>query len=106
MRNIQSAFLFLSLIGIVSCEEVKEDEVQDVDKNAAIETVLTVEHIDSADVLITKHKIWKNNKLVREIIKNDTIPALGDTVDVVEDNSGNEKTVKLKKDYEFYITVQ
>ncbi|KQR95338.1 hypothetical protein ASG01_05690 [Chryseobacterium sp. Leaf180] len=106
MRKIQTAFIFLSLVSIISCEEAKEDEVKDVDKNAAIETVLAVQHIDSADVLITKHKIWKDNKLVREIIKRDTIPTLGDTINVVEDKDGNEKTVKMKKDYEFYITVQ
>jgi len=108
MRKIKIGLLFLGFISMASCNdgEYKEDEVQNVDKKSAIETQLSVKHIDTADVLVTKYKIWKNNKLFREIIKRDTIPSLGDTVQVVEDESGNEHNTKVKKDYEFYITVQ
>lgn len=93
---------------VTACDETeeKEDEVQNVDKKSSVETELSVQHIDTADVLITKHKIWKDNKLFREIIKRDTIPALGDSLQVVEDENGNEHSTKVKKDYEFYITVQ
>lgn len=107
MKKIQIFFLLLGVLGLHSCnEDYKEDEVSNIDKHAAIETELSVKHIDSADVLITKHKIWKNNKLFREIIKTDTIPSLGDTLVTGEDNSGYDQTAKTKKDYEFYITVQ
>jgi len=107
---VKKNLFFLSLLGalsLYSCnEENKEDEVNSIDKNASIETELSVHHIDTADVLITKHKIWKNHKLFKEIIKTDTIPALGDTLISGEDNDGYEQTAKTKKDYEFYITVQ
>lgn len=108
VRKIQITFLFLGLMGVTACndKESKEDEVNSVDKKSAIETELSVQHIDTADVLITKHKIWKNNKLFKEIVKRDTIPSLGDTLQIVEDENGNENDVKVKKDYEFYITVQ
>ncbi len=107
MKKIQIFFLLLGVLSLDSCnEEYKEDQVSDIDKNASIETELSVKHIDTADVLITKHKIWKNNKLFREIIKTDTIPSLGDTLVSGEDNDGYEQTSKTKKDYEFYITVQ
>ncbi|MBD3905014.1 hypothetical protein NAL32_09500 [Chryseobacterium sp. Ch-15] len=108
MRKIQIALLFFSLMNIAACNdsESKEDEVKDIDKRSAIETELSVQHIDTADVLITKHKIWKNNKLFKEIIKRDTIPSLGDTLQTVEDEAENERIAKVKKDYEFYITVQ
>jgi len=108
VRKIKFALLFLSFLSIISCKdgEYKEDEVQNVDKKSAIETQLSVKHIDTADVLVTKYKIWKNNKLFKEIVKRDTIPSLGDTMQVVEDESGNEHNAKVKKDYEFYITVQ
>ncbi|WP_230634015.1 hypothetical protein [Chryseobacterium sp. LC2016-29] len=108
VRKIQIALLFFSLMGIAACNdsEPKEDEVKDIDKTSAIETELSVQHIDTADVLVTKHKIWKNNKLFKEIIKRDTIPSLGDTLQTVEDEAGNEHNAKVKKDYEFYITVQ
>ena len=108
VRKIKIALLFLGFISIESCNdaESKEDEVQSVDKKSAIETQLSVKHIDTADVLVTKYKIWKNNKLFKEIVKRDTIPSLGDTLQIVEDESGNEHNAKVKKDYEFYITVQ
>lgn len=108
VRKIQVALLFLGLISITACtdSEDKEDEVKSVDKKSSIETELSVQHIDTADVLITKHKIWKNNQLFKEIIKRDTIPGLGDTLQVMEDESGSEHNAVVKKDYEFYITVQ
>lgn len=108
VRKIQIALLLLSLMSVTACSnsESKEDQVENVDKKSAIETELSVQHIDTADVLITKHKIWKNNKLFKEIINRDTIPSLGDTLQIVEDESGNEHDAKVKKDYEFYITVQ
>jgi hypothetical protein len=107
VRKIQIFFLLLGMLSLHSCnEEYKEDEVSNIDKNAAIETELSVKHINTADILITKHKIWKNNKLFREIIKTDTIPALGDTLISGEDKDGYDQTAKTKKDYEFYITVQ
>ena len=108
MRKIQIALLLLSLMSVTACieGESKDDEVENVDKKSAIETELSVQHIDTADVLVTKHKIWKNNKLFKQIIKRDTIPSLGDTLQIVEDESGNEHNAKMKKDYEFYITVQ
>lgn len=107
MKKIQIFLLLLGIVSLQSCnEESKEDEVSSIDKNASIETELSVKHIDTADILITKHKIWKNNKLFKEIIKTDTIPSLGDTLVSGEDNEGYEQSAKTKKDYEFYITVQ
>lgn len=108
VRKIQIALLLFGLMSITACDdsESKEDEVENVDKKSAIETELSVQHIDSADVLVTKHKIWKNNKLFKEIIKRDTIPSLGDTLQAVEDEAENEHIAKVKKEYEFYITVQ
>ncbi|WP_312076938.1 hypothetical protein [Chryseobacterium sp.] len=108
MRKIKIAILLSGLMMTAACEEkeYKEDEVNSVDKKSSIETELSVQHIDTADVLVTKHKIWKDNKLFKEIIKRDTIPALGDSLQMVEDANGNEHNTKVKKDYEFYITVQ
>jgi len=108
VRKIKIAILLSGLMMTAACEEkeYKEDEVNSVDKKSSIETELSVQHIDTADVLVTKHKIWKNNKLFKEIIKRDTIPALGDSLQTIEDESGNEHTTNVKKDYEFYITVQ
>ena len=58
VRKFKLGLLFFSLMMIMGCKESeeKEDEVQNVDKKASVETELSVQHIDSADVLITKHK--------------------------------------------------
>ncbi len=108
MRKIQIVLLSLGLLGIIACneKEYKEDEVSSIDKKASIETELSVQHIDTADVLVTTHKIWKDKKLIKEIVKRDTIPSLGDTLMESEDKDGVIHKDKTKKDYEFYITVQ
>lgn len=101
--SIVALLLLLNL----SCtqETTKEDTVTAVSKNGAVETTVSVEHADSADVLITRHKVWVKNNLVKEVTTRDTIPALGDTILPVTSN-GNEIQQKARKDYEFYITVQ
>lgn len=106
MKKIKLSLLLIGVLAFTACEKEKEDAVNGVDKTGSVETELSVEHLDTADVLITKHKIWKDKKLFKEIIKKDTIPSLGDTLVGGEDNDGNSHTVKTKKDYEFFITVQ
>jgi hypothetical protein len=82
-------------------------EVQNISRDGAVETALTTQHLnDSLDVLITAHKVWKNNAIVHEFTHYDTVPALGEAVLKAADASGNETTAKGKKDYEFYITVK
>ncbi|KMQ69871.1 hypothetical protein ACM39_02190 [Chryseobacterium sp. FH2] len=105
MKKIKFSILLLGVFGLIACDK-KEDEVHDVNKKASIETELSVQHLDSTDILITKHKIWKNNKLFKEIIKRDTIPGLGDTIRAVKDEAGHSHVANAKKDYEFFITVQ
>ena len=106
MKKFKCSLLFAGILSLTACKEIKEDEVENVNRKGSVETQLSVEHIDNADVLITKHKIWKDDKLFKEIIKKDTIPSLGDTLVGGEDNDGNNPIVKTKKDYEFFITVQ
>lgn len=106
MKKIKLCLLLVGLMALTGCEKEKEDEVNSVDKSGSIETELSVEHLDSTDILITKHKIWKDKKLFKEIVKRDTIPSLGDTLVTGEDSDGNDHTAKTKKDYQFFITVQ
>jgi hypothetical protein len=82
-------------------------EVQNINRNGAVETALTTQHLnDSLDVLITTHKVWKNNDMVNEFSHRDTVPALGEAVLKAADAGGNETRAQGKKDYEFYITVK
>lgn len=106
MKKIKLCLLSVGIMAFTACKKEKEDEVNTVNKRGSIETVLSVEHLDTADILITKHKIWKDKKLFKEIVKKDTIPSLGDTLVGGEDSDGNDHIAKTKKDYEFFITVQ
>lgn len=105
ISRLSFAVTIIVLLHSCGSEEQKEDAVQTVSKKASIETEVSVQHADSVDVLVTKHKVWINNNLTREIIKTDTIPALGDTIVTVDQNGTNVQQT-TNKDYEFYITVQ
>jgi len=108
VKKIKWSLFLISGFTLLACSnnEFKEDEVSTVNKKAAVETELSIQHLASEDVLITKHKIWKDNILLKEIVKRDTIPSLGDTIQTVEDEEGNSHVAHTKKDYEFFITVQ
>lgn len=100
--------LLLSLTACGDGDNV-DDKVQtkDISRDGAIETVVTTEHLsDSTDLLVTTHKIWKNNAVIKETRYTDTLPALGMITGEVKDEKGNTQTAQLKKDYEFYITVK
>jgi hypothetical protein len=101
------SLLGLSILFTACNNEPKEDVVNEVNKNGAIETSVGVEHIDSLqDVLITKHFIWKNGTLIKTTEYRDTIASLGYTTTTAENADGDEKTVTVKKDYEIFITVK
>jgi len=108
VKKIRTYLLLAGLAAFGGCNEneSKADEVNTVDKKAAVETELSVKHAGPVDILVSRHKIWKDHKLVKELIQRDTIPTLGDTLQTIEDDKGNSRTANIRKDYEFYITVQ
>jgi len=84
-----------------------EDETRQVNKEGAIESELTVVHLnDRQDILTTTHKIWVAGKNSQVIVHKDTIPSLGMINTEAENKDGETKTVPVKKDYEFYVTVK
>jgi hypothetical protein len=89
------AFAFIAC-GEKEAEKQPEDRVQtqDISRDGAIETVVSTENdsINNKVLLITTHKVWRNNALINEFRKVDTIPSLNTPIE--------------KKDYEFYITVK
>ena len=107
---MKKILLLPSLLFIFACgneETPKEDLTNNVNKEGAIETELSVEHLDNQyDILTTTYKIWSKNNLYKTIVKRDTLPTLGEMEADAPDNQGNENKVKVKRDYEFYITVK
>ncbi len=85
----------------------KEDVTNDVNKEGSIETAVSVEHVDSTnDVIVTKHIVWKNLANYKTIEYRDTVPALGLTNVAAENEEGDTKSVRIKKEYEIFITVK
>jgi hypothetical protein len=107
-KYITTSLLLATTIFVSSCEdEEAKDLVNEVNKNGSIETSVSVNHIDSLhDVLVTKHIVWTNGSTAKTIINNDTIPALGTTNTVAENEEGDTKNINVKKAYEIFITIK
>ena len=102
-------FFYFVVVGILAflsaCDN--EDKVQEISKDGAIETTMSVEYLgDKQDVIKTTHKIWVKNMLVKTSVHSDTIPALGVLKTETEITDGVTREINVKKDYEFYITVK
>lgn len=89
--------IFLTWLSFTACGDGEEAndkvETKDISRDGAIETIVSTENLgDTAVLLITSHKIWRQNVVIKEVRKVDTLPSLN--------------TPTEKKDYEFYITVK
>jgi hypothetical protein len=97
----------LALIMFLSACNNNEDQVKAVNKDGGIEVSLNTMHLDSLkDLLTTHYTVWLKGAKVREFDKRDTIPALGSFNTDGENDNGDTQIVKVKKDYEFYVTVK
>ena len=105
-------FLKLSFLLVLalfsSCDNsVAEDDVSTVDKSGSVEVEFSSKHIDEkTDVLITKRTIWKGGGIVKSLTTLDTVPSLGGTKEVGENENGDEKEITVIRDYEFFVTIK
>jgi hypothetical protein len=108
MKKIIPISLFAVSIFAASCgDDTNEDVTQSVNKNGSVETVVTVEHLDSThDVLLTKHIVWNKGASEKTIVYRDTVPALGYENVEAENADGDTKKLDKQKDYEIFITVK
>ncbi|WP_428330672.1 hypothetical protein [Mucilaginibacter sp.] len=91
---------------LAACDD-NEDQAKEVNKNGSIEVSLSTAHIDSLQEQVTTHyTVWRKGVKVREFNKKDTVPALGSLYTEGENDNGDTKDVKVKKEYEFYVTVK
>ncbi|MGY0039675.1 hypothetical protein [Pedobacter sp. NJ-S-72] len=103
MKKLVLSILILSLM---ACKEENDDKVKAVDKNGSVETKVHIAHLtDSLDVMKTENIFWVKNKDVKRVIRLDTIPALGISDEQGENSSGQDSTIKVKKNYQIFITV-
>ena len=98
-------FLFFATFLISACS-TNEPPVATLKKDKTIEVTFETQKLgDSAVLLLTHQNVYVKGNLIKTQIKRDTLPALGDSLQTVEENDV-EKTVKLPKEYEFFVTVK
>lgn len=103
MKKVVIALMFLSLF--TACEE-EPSEVDSVDKSGSIEIVLSTKHVGNKDIATTNRTFWVNGQKVKEDFIIDTLQALPISKEVGEDENGEEKEVKVQKEYQFFITIK
>jgi hypothetical protein len=95
------------LLAVTINSSPKEDQGIAVDHDGSVETALSVQHADSAhDVVLTTHKVWVRSRLYATLVHRDTIPALDSLSTTAENSAGVTQQVRLKKDYQLFITVK
>jgi hypothetical protein len=101
-------FCLLATLTFASCDEKEpsEDVVQEPNKDGSIETILSVTHADSFDILTTTHKVWVKGQLDKTLVKTDTLNSLGMTTEEAEDKDGHKENKAVRKGYEIFITVK
>ena len=100
-------FGFILVLLLSACDNNNEDQAKQVDKNGSIEVSLSSRHIDSLkDQLTTHYIVWRKGIKVREFDKKDTVPSLETFTTEGENDNGDTTAVKVKKDYEFFVTVK
>ena len=106
MKPLPLAML-AGVVLLLSCNSDNEDITASVNKNGAVETSVTVSHLDSThDVLVTTHKIWVHYNAYKTVLYRDTIPTLGAEQTMAENDNGDSRNIQVRKDYEIYITVK
>jgi uncharacterized lipoprotein YehR (DUF1307 family) len=106
-KRTTTLFLVAATLLLSACQDKNEDVTQSVNKNGAIESSVTVEHLDSTkDILVTKHIVWSKGQENKTIAYRDTVPALGYENVEAENQDGDTKKLTKQKDYEIFITVK
>ncbi len=97
----------IALVVNMSSRGPSEDQTQSVDRNGSVETSVSVEHADSThDVILTTHKVWLHGGEQGTLVHRDTIPTLDSLTTDAENGEGDTKSVRVKKDYQIFITVK
>jgi hypothetical protein len=112
-RNIVILIFLSALLIIVylanrpNTPAADEDQGTAVDHDGSVETAISVQHADSThDIVLTSHKVWIKNSEYATIVHRDTIPSLDSLTTTVENDRGDSKVLRLKKDYQIFITVK
>ncbi len=90
-----------------ACNETPEDKTQTINKDGAIESEISVTHLDSThDILTTKHLVWVGGNNIKSILHSDTVASLGLKTEEAVNDQDETMNVTIPKEYEIYITVK
>lgn len=99
--------IIASLIPILwSCNEQNEDVVSKPSRDGAIEVKIEATRTENFTIYKTRSDVFIKNKLVKTIIKSDTLPLLGFTKEEGENSEGEVKELLVPKEFEIYLTVK
>jgi len=112
-RNIIVVLILAALLFVVytanwhESSNADEDQGKTLEKDGSVETAISVQHADSThDIILTSHRVWIKNNEYTTIVHRDTIPSLDSLNTTAENENGNTTQVRLKKDYQLFITVK
>jgi hypothetical protein len=103
MKTKMSLITFALLCG---CTPVKQSVTRQPDHNGSIETVISVKHFPTYDLLVTTHTVWVNQAAVKRFATTDTVPSLGNTTRTIESEFDAPETKIVPRNYQLFITVK
>ncbi|GAT63481.1 hypothetical protein [Paludibacter jiangxiensis] len=99
--------IIVILLVILMSGDDKEPAVKNLDKTHAIAVTYETKQLsDSTVLLIENQNIYIKGKLIKSIARMDTLPALGDSIQAVEDNDDSQTMARIPKEYEFFVTIK
>ena len=99
--------IIVILLVILMSGDDKEPAVKNLDKTHAIAVTYETKQLsDSTVLLIENQNIYVKGKLIKSIARMDTLPALGDSIQAVEDNDDSQTMARIPKEYEFFVTIK
>lgn len=98
--------IIVLLIVVLTSSDDKDPVVKNLDKTHSIAVTYETKSLsDSSILLITHQNVYVKGKLIKAISRMDTLPALGDSLQTVDDNE-TERMVRIPKEYEFFVTIK
>lgn len=99
--------LILGVAAICLCSSCEDEKIKEkIDPNGSVEVSYKTEAIGDNQTLLTcTRKVYYHGKEIKTNVYIDTLPSLGDTVQMFEDET-HEWSQKVQKQYKFFVTVK
>jgi hypothetical protein len=96
----------LFILSLISCSK-KEPNLSTLKKAHSIEVTFETKQMGDTSVLLTtRQNVYLKGSLVKSMIKTDTLPYPGDSIQTIQLENSTTNKVKIPKEYEFFVTVK